>query len=47
MLPLPLSATTALRNCSAAKQDHLMADLTSAMAARQTAVGGNTLDNES
>jgi hypothetical protein len=31
---------------STAKQDRLMADLASATAARQTAVGGNTLDNE-
>jgi len=45
-LTLPLSASTALRNCSTAKQDRLMADLASAKADRQTAVGGNTLDNE-
>ena len=36
---LTQSASAALRNCSTAEQDCLMADLASAMAARQTAVG--------
>ncbi len=44
--PLLLSASTALQNCSTAKWDYLVADLAAASAARQTAVGGGTLENE-
>ena len=41
-----LSASTALQNCSTAEQDYLVADLAAALAARQTAVGGGTLENK-
>jgi hypothetical protein len=44
-LTLLLSASsTAFWSCSATKWDRLMADLSAMMAARQTAVGGNTLN---
>ncbi len=46
LYPLPLSASTALQNCSSTQQDNLVADLASALAARETAVGQKTHENE-
>jgi hypothetical protein len=44
--PLPLSASSALQNCSSTQRDNLMADLTAASTARETAVGQKIHKNE-
>ncbi len=45
MLPLPLIGSKALQDCTPSQQDHLVADLASALAACETGVGGGTHKN--